>query len=123
MAIGESKGEVWAYLLAATLAGCAATKPNDPKSVEAFDPKFASTLNKTAHEAASARPGAKLCRNVQVGISEHDWIRGVVQDVQGDAIGVRVEDAGRHPKSLNGTMLAKGAVIRDSASAWTPCVF
>ena len=58
---------------------------------------------------------------MQVGIAERDWIRGVVTEISGDVIGVRIQDPGRFPKTLNGTALARGAVVQDSPAAWTLC--
>lgn len=89
----------------------------------AFDPKFARSVTETATNAAVAKPGAKVCRQMQVGIAERDWVRGVVMEVSGDRISVRVDDPGRFPHSLNGTAVVRGVLLRDAASAWTPCLF
>ena len=89
----------------------------------AFDPKLARSVNETATTAAIAKVGAKVCRETEIGIAERDWLRGVVTEVTGDSIMVRIEDPGRFPQSLNGTAVARGAVVHDSATAWTPCRF
>ena len=57
-----------------------------------------------------------------VGISERDWIRGVVVEVAAERILVRIEDAGRYPQSLDGLVLARGVAVWDSPLVWTPCV-
>ena len=101
---------------ALSIAACG-TEPPRP----AFDPQLARSLNETATRAAVAKSGARVCRPMNVGIAERDWIRGVVTDVSGDAIGIRIQDPGRFPKTLNGTALARGAVVRDSPAAWTLC--
>jgi hypothetical protein len=101
---------------AVSIAACS-TEPARP----AFDPQLARSLNDTATRAAVAKSGARVCRPMNVGIAERDWIRGVVTEVSGDAIGVRIQDPGRFPKTLNGTGLARGAVVRDSPAAWTLC--
>ena len=87
----------------------------------AFEAPFARSLNDTATVAAVARVGAKVCRQTEIGIAERDWLRGVVTEVAGDTIAVRIEEPGRFRQSLNGTSVARGAVVRDSAVAWTPC--
>ena len=101
---------------ALSIAACG-TEPARP----AFDAQLARTLNDTATRAAVAKSGARVCRPMNVGIAERDWIRGVVTEVSGDAIGIRIQDPGRFPKTLNGTALARGAVVRDSPAAWTLC--
>jgi len=102
------------------IAGCGSAGPT---RAPAFDPQFARSVSETAAQAAVARPGAKICRQMRVGIAERDWIRGVVVEIAGDRIGVRIEDPGRFPQSLNGTTLMRGARVEDSAAAWTPCIF
>jgi hypothetical protein len=106
--------------LVVAIAGCGlgAQKPTP-----AFDARLASSVTATAAEAAVAKPGTKVCRYVQLGIAERDLIRGVVQQEEGESIRVRIEDPGRFPNSLGGTQLARGALVLDKASAWTPCVF
>jgi hypothetical protein len=104
--------------VAVLLAACS-TKPAGP----AFDPKLARNLDEMATTAAAAKTGAKVCRQTEIGIAERDWLRGVVTEVARDMIVVRIEQAGRFPQSLNGTPLARGAIVRDSAAAWTPCRF
>jgi len=101
-----------------SLASCS-SQPARP----AFDPKLASTVDETATIAAVAKVGAKVCRQTEIGIAERDWLRGVVTEVTREGIAVRIEDPGRFPQSLNGTPVARGAVARDSAVAWTPCHF
>lgn len=107
-------------ILLAVLSGCASSgKPQD-----SFDPKLASNVSATAAEAAVSKTGTKVCRWVQLGISERDLVRGVVQQrEEATAVRVRIEDPGRFTNSLNGTPLARGALVLDKAVAWTPCVF
>ena len=101
----------------------AACSSSGPKREPAFDPPFAHSVDDTATRAAIAKPGAKICRQTQIGIAERDWIRGVVTEVAGDTIRVRIEDPGRLPQSLNGTALARGVVVTGSPLGWTPCLF
>ena len=99
-----------------TLLSCS-TEPARP----AFEARFARSLNDTATTAAVAKVGAKVCRQTEIGIAERDWLRGIVTEAAGDTIAVRIEEPGRFHQTLNGTAVARGAVVRDSAAAWTPC--
>ncbi len=55
--------------------------------------------------AAVGKPGTRVCRELEVGIGGRTWQRGVVEAVDGNRVDVRVD----------------GRLIRDAASAWTPC--
>ena len=113
------RGAIVCCAAALGIAACSSTEPVRP----AFDAQLARSVNDTATRAAVAKTGAKVCRQMQVGIAERDWVRGVVTSVSGDAIGVRIEDPGRFPQSLSGTLLARGALVQDSSAAWTSCRF
>jgi hypothetical protein len=55
--------------------------------------------------AAVGKRGTKVCREIAVGIGGRDWERGVVEEVKGNQVAVRV-----------------GGELRwDRASAWLPC--
>ena len=100
------------------IAGCGSRLPlREP----AFDPQFARALNATATEAAVAKPGARVCRQMQVGIAERDWIRGVVSAIDDSKVTVTVDDAGRFPHELDGAPVVRGASVRDDPAAWMPC--
>jgi len=101
---------------ALAIVGCASPEPN-----QAFDPQLAKTVDATASQAAVAKPGTKVCRWVPLGIAEKDLLRGVVQQSEGRDIRVRIEDPGRFLNSLNGHQIARGEVIRDTATSWSPC--
>ena len=66
-------------------------------------------------KAAVARQGQKVCREMPVGIGGRDWVRGVVVDLEGDHVGVRVDDPGQH------VHFPRGEVVWDLAPSWTPC--
>jgi hypothetical protein len=72
---------------------------------------------KHASEArtAVAKRGQRVCREVAFGIGGRDWLRGEVVDVEGDYVGVRIEEAGR------AGIYPRGEVLWDAAPAWTPC--
>jgi len=71
---------------------------------------------------AVARLGARVCRELRIGISERDWIRGVVIDVDGDRVEIMIEQPGRFSHTLNGTTIMAGSVVLDTTNAWTPCL-
>jgi len=77
--------------------------------------------------AALSQPGQKACRELEVGIGDRDWIRGVIvdnpqrQENEPSRIAVRIEDAGRIPHLLGGQELKAGTMVLDAASAWVPC--
>ena len=86
------------------------------------DPQFARAIADTATHAAVAKPGARVCREMQVGIAERDWVRGVVAEADGRRVTIRIDQPGRFEHTLNGVKVASGAVVSDDATAWTPCL-
>ena len=76
---------------------------------------------KTETLAAVAKPGAKVCSALPVGIAVRDWIRGEVTAVDAERIAVRIDDPGRQPHVVGGRPLAKGVTIWSAAAEWTPC--
>ena len=104
------------------LAACGAIGSRTKTSDEAERAAVARVLAETATRVAVSKPGAKVCRQLSVGISEHDWIRGVVTQIEGDKIRVRIEDPGRFPQVIDGTTLTRGALISDTPLNWVPCV-
>lgn len=117
-----SKSKLCALLAGAALVAMAGCSSKGPPRAPAFDPQFAHTLNETATQAAVAKPGAKVCRTIQVGIAERDWIRGVVSAISDRKVTVTIENAGRFPHELNGAAVVRGATVRDDPSAWIPCL-
>ena len=85
------------------------------------DPQFAGAIADTAAQAAVAKRGARVCREMQVGIAERDWVRGVVVEAEGRRIAVRIDQPGRFDHTLGGVKATRGAIVRDDATAWTPC--
>jgi hypothetical protein len=71
--------------------------------------------------AASGKPGTRVCREVEVGIGGRDWVRGIVQQAEGDKIAVRIDDPGKMPYLIGGVEARPGATVRESPSAWVPC--
>ena len=64
-------------------------------------------------KAAVANQGQKVCREMPEG--GRDWVRGVVVEIEGEYVGVRVDDPGKNAH------FPRGDVVWDLARAWTPC--
>ena len=65
--------------------------------------------------------GAKVCREVPVGISEKDSVSGTVVGLLPGELEVRIENAGRFATALDGVPLKAGSVVRGAVTAWAPC--
>jgi hypothetical protein len=72
--------------------------------------------------AAVGRPGVRVCRRFGVGIADSDLVAGVVVRANASDIAVRIDNPGRFPQLVRGAAVSKGAVIWDTATAWTPCL-
>jgi len=101
----------------AALAACAA-----PPAPSALDAERARTVADLAAQAAVAKPGVRVCRQVSVGISERDWLRGTVVEVAANLIAVRIDDAGRFPHTLEGVPVVRGTIAWSAAAGWIPCL-
>jgi hypothetical protein len=66
--------------------------------------------------AAVAKEGTRVCRELAVGIGNWEWARGVVVKVDGDKVGVRVEEPGKN------SQYKVGEIALDSVTAWIPCL-
>lgn len=109
---------ILAALLVA-VAGCG-TSGHTPASKD--DPQFARSLADTATVAAVAKRGMRVCREMQVGIAERDWVRGVVVEAEGRRVAVRIDEPGRFEHTVNGVKVTRRAIVSDDAVAWTPCL-
>jgi hypothetical protein len=66
-------------------------------------------------------PGTRVCRELRVGVATLETIRGTVLGRRGDAIRLRIDDAGTFEHVLGGRTLRKGDVIVDPMRLWLPC--
>lgn len=74
------------------------------------------------HAMAVGRVGARVCRQVEIGVANREIIRGIVTSVEGDRIGVRIVDQGKYDHALGGVAVQKDAIVTDLMNAWLPCV-
>ena len=102
------------------ISGCASAP--EPAPVLPHDPAFARNLADLAHRAALAKSGARVCRLMSVGVSERDWISGVVVEPGDAEVTIRIQYPGRLLNSIGGTVLVPGILVRDAPSRWTPCL-
>ena len=102
------------------ISGCASAP--EPAPVLPHDPAFARSLADLAHRAALAKPGVRVCRLMSVGVSERDWISGVVAEPGEAEVVIRIEYPGRLLNSIDGKVLVPGILVRDAPSRWTPCL-
>jgi len=65
--------------------------------------------------AAVSQLGVNVCRELEVGIGSREWLRGVVTAMQGDYIGVRIDEPGKSGQAQ------AGEFRWELATAWTPC--
>lgn len=73
-------------------------------------------------QKAVAKEGQKVCREMPIGIAERDWVRGTVVAIDAARVGVRIDDAGRHPHVIGGADARLGAVVWSSVLDWIPCI-
>jgi hypothetical protein len=71
--------------------------------------------------AAAGVAGAKVCREMRVGVAIEDLIRATVVAREGDSLRVRIDDAGKFEHVLAGRPVRKGEVLSDALRAWFPC--
>lgn len=71
--------------------------------------------------AAVGKPGVKVCRDMTVGTSTHDRVRGTVMEVKEGQIKVRIDDAGQFQHLIANVVISKNDTIWDALQSWTPC--
>lgn len=74
------------------------------------------------HAAAVGKRGAKVCRELPVGIAIRDRVRGTVTAVEDDRIAVQIDDAGRFQHVIGDVPVTKGGTLWDAMQFWTPCI-
>ena len=71
--------------------------------------------------AVVAREGAKVCREMELGIATREIIRGTVTAVAGERISVRIDDPGTLEHAIGDRPVRKDAVVNDLVKSWLPC--
>ncbi|HEX2825353.1 MAG TPA: hypothetical protein VHP37_03330 [Burkholderiales bacterium] len=66
-------------------------------------------------------PGTRVCRELRVGVATLDIVRGTVLGRRGDAIRLRIDDAGKFEHVLDGRAVHKGDVLDEPIRYWLPC--
>ena len=73
------------------------------------------------HAAVAGIPGAKVCREVRVGVATLETLRGTVLAREGESIRVRIDDAGQIEHVIGERTVRKGEVLSDPLRFWQPC--
>ena len=94
----------------------------DDRPLMALSPAMQRTARAHAERmVAFSRPGAKVCRNVPVGIARVDVVSGVVLAAEGDHVRIRIESVGRFNNQLDGRVIVPGAELLEDADNWFAC--
>ncbi len=94
----------------------------DDQPLMALPPAMQRTARAHAERmVAFSRPGAKVCRDVPVGIAQVDRLSGVVLAAVGDRVRIRMESVGRFNNELDGQVIAQGDEILVATDLWYSC--
>lgn len=110
-----------ALALCIYLASCSGRTIKDRDTPEANQASKARAVNEVAVRVAVSKVGARVCREIAVGISEHDLIRGEVVEVTPDVVKVKVTEAGRFPETIGNVVVTPGIFLSDTPLNWRPC--
>lgn len=72
-------------------------------------------------EVVVAVPGARVCRQLTLGIATREWIRATVLDGTGKTVRVRIDEPGAYSHQIDGIELKRGAVVSGASGDWIPC--
>jgi hypothetical protein len=98
-----------------------ADMPSSPADPRLFERLMARSRMTVESQIAVGKVGAKVCRRANMGLSESEWIKGMVVAVLNSSIAVEIEIAGIYPKILNGVELRRGAMVWDKPPHWSLC--
>ena len=72
--------------------------------------------------AVMGRVGARVCRELEIGVGTRDIVRGTVTAVTGANISVLIDDPGRHDHEIDGRRVTRGAIVSGPLKFWLPCI-
>lgn len=88
----------------------------------ALPPAMQATVRAYAERmVVMSRPGARVCRQVPVGTVQFDTVSGIVLDMAGEQVRIRIEKPGRLSKNLDGREIATGDVVTVDVEGWYRC--
>ena len=94
----------------------------DDRPLMALPPAMQRTAMAHAERmVAFSRTGAKVCRDVPVGIAQVDRVSGVVLAAEGDRVRIRMESVGRFDNQLDGRVIARGDEVLATTDLWYLC--
>ena len=94
----------------------------DDQPPAALPPEMQATVRAHAERmVALSHPGAKVCRNVPVGIVQVDVVRGTVLAMTGGQVRIRIESVGTFSNQMDGRVIAKGDELLVEPDDWFPC--
>ena len=82
---------------------------------------FARARSEMELAAAVGRVGAKVCRQLEVGVGNRDIVRGTVTAVAGEHIDVQIDYPGKFDHVVAGRPIVKGTVLTEPLNLWVPC--
>jgi hypothetical protein len=95
----------------------------DDVPVGALTPRMMARARADAERAAAvSKPGVRVCREMVVGVSTRDWVRGTVTATEAGRIAVRIDNPGQFQHVIANQIARKGDVVRDAPQAWIPCL-
>ena len=68
-----------------------------------------------------ARIGGQVCTEAQLGLVNHQRIRGKVEHIVGESVQVRVEEVEGDVANYQGMAVKAGDLLTDAATHWQPC--
>ena len=68
-----------------------------------------------------SQPGARVCRNIPVGIAQVDVVSGTVLKLEADQLHIRIDRIGRFNNILDDREIRVGLEIVQDTEHWFPC--
>ena len=65
--------------------------------------------------------GARVCREMKIGVATREWVRGTVTVAGEQRITVSIDDPGTLGHAIGNVALRKGTLVEDAMKNWLPC--